>query len=256
MIYLEKSLIGEEETTGLEYYIRKRRFITLPENDIYGKDYGFYISGELTDVYEMAGYIRLPDDYKVELQKNPAKRTKGERNKRYKLTGKELKETVLFPYEKEVVERLKKAKEAEDYKNKKIIGDIVVATDFGGRSFLDRGDNGFYKYYFKPKNLQSYHLGNKTKRKERMMVYCVVATDVSKYQYANVFGYFSPTEIAYKYDLFVEYCAQTMLTAQQNIKGRELDEETKILISQVDQYLYSRLVRGWETRLERFERKE
>ena len=92
---LESGLISDVIKSGSGYYERESRFVMLPKNKIYEDGYGFYMSAKLAGKNSLS----IPDDFKVELQMSPETREPGKRYKRYKLTGKEIKEAVFLPYQ-------------------------------------------------------------------------------------------------------------------------------------------------------------
>lgn len=104
---LGKEYIGETIDKGFGY---SQNFITLPENQVYDSGYGFFISSKRASEEE----ISLPDDYKVELIMNPELREEGNRYKRYKISGLELKEQVLEPYMDVLLEKQIKAQKEKD----------------------------------------------------------------------------------------------------------------------------------------------
>lgn len=128
---LKKDLIGEPLKSGDGFYQRESRFITLPENDVYESGYGFYMSSKL--VNDREGHISLPDDYKIDLQMSPAAREQGKRYKRFKLTGREIKEAVFFPDAKRREEAEEAKRKEHDRRNSRVIGRIVYGCYQGNR---------------------------------------------------------------------------------------------------------------------------
>lgn len=138
---ISEALIGEAIKSGEGYYARERQFITLPENTVYEAGYGFYMSARLVG----DGRIRLPDDYHVELQMEPSARAPGRRYKRYKLTGRDIKESVLLPYRHRLAEEERAREITREKRNERIKGNIVYGQ-YEGNRYGDQGD--LFKDYF------------------------------------------------------------------------------------------------------------
>lgn len=174
-IQLDKKLFGDpvENNWGYSY-----TFITLPDNDTYDEGYGFSISSKLVGTSTFS----LPNDYKIELQKAPALRQPRKRYKRYKMTGLELKETVLKNYivdlRAEAAERLEKEKADRDRRNKKIIGRIVYGRYVGNH--YGQSMELYSDYFFDHKGSFSNSRHDKVRN---VRVELVIIDNVSKYCY-------------------------------------------------------------------------
>lgn len=166
-----KDLVGEPVKSGEGFYAHERQFITLPANEAYVAGYGFYISSRLAG----DDYIRLPDDYNVVLQMSPGAREPGKRYKRYKLTGREIKDSVFLPY------RLKRDEEemakeiARNKRNEKVMGKIVYGQ-YEGNQYGDYGD--LFKAYFFCNGKRYYNYMHE--KVANVRVDFVVIEDVSK----------------------------------------------------------------------------
>lgn len=178
-IRLSKKLIGKpiENNWGYSY-----TFITLPKNETYDDDYGFFISSKL--IY--LSTFSLPNDYKVELQKNPDLRESGKRYKRYKMSGLKLKETILKNYivdlQAESSERLKNENDDKDSRNKKIIGRIIYGRYLGNR--YGRDMEWYSDYFFDHNGSFSNSIYEKVRN---VKVELVIADNISKYCYEKTY---------------------------------------------------------------------
>lgn len=139
---LENELSSEIIKSGSGYYERESRFITLPKNTIYEDGYGFYVSAKLAGKTS----ISIPDDLKVDLQVSPEARVPGKRYKRYKLTGKEIKEAVFFPYQQAQAEREKERENERQQRNKRVLGNIVYGQYLG--NFYEGRADCMYDAFF------------------------------------------------------------------------------------------------------------
>lgn len=179
-IRLDKKLIGKpvENDWGYSY-----TFITLPKNNTYDDDYGFFISSKL--VYSTV--FSLPNDYKIELQKNPDLRVSGRRYKRYKLSGLELKNTVFKNYivdlDAEAAERLENESADRDRRNKKIIGRIVYGRYLGNS--YGRDMEWFSDYFFDHNGSFS---NERYEKVRNVKVEVVIVDNVSKYCYEKTYN--------------------------------------------------------------------
>ena len=177
-IRVGKKLIGEpvERSVGYEYC-----FVTLPKNNLYDKGYGFFISAKLV----MTDCFSLPDDYKVELQMNPSLREDKKRYKRYKLTGAELKETVLEPYivdlKEECTKREAEKRAERDRRNKKVFGRVVYGR-YQGNNYGESGDS-CADFYFVHDGI---FYNGRHQKVANVTVKFVVAENASKYLFESV----------------------------------------------------------------------
>ena len=140
---LDSKLISGVLTSGTGYYQRERKFITLPKNERYDEGYGFYISACLAGKIS----ISIPDDLKLEIQMSPEERVPGKRYKRYRLNGKEIKESVFFPYQQEQAEREKERECERQRRNKGVLGNIVCGHYYGN-SYGGNPDGDYAAFFW------------------------------------------------------------------------------------------------------------
>jgi len=110
-VILEPALKGEMFTSGSGYYEKEYVYIKIPVSEKYD-NYCFAISAKLVDDVSQPEllYINLCMEAEYVLQKAPEHREDGKRYKRYKMTGKELYETVLEAYEDDFFSKTAAAK--------------------------------------------------------------------------------------------------------------------------------------------------
>ena len=181
-IKFNKKLIGDPVAND---FGRAYCFVSLPKNNSFPEGYGFLISDTL--ITEEG--ILLSDDYNVELKMNPTLREGNKRYKRFKLDGKELMETILFPYITELEAELKaeeERKEAERNKrNQKTLGRVVYGKYLGNR-YGEEADTS-YDFYF-VRNGVYYNGQGKHEKVENVKVDFVVANNASKFDYEQNVG--------------------------------------------------------------------
>ena len=151
-IFLDKKYIGETISKGTSYLVKNYTYIHIPDERYI--NYTFLLSTrcihEATSRKD-AFMLSIADDMNIELFYHPDFREPGIRYKRYKMTGKELVEDILAPYEENLfqdwVEREKKQKKERDRRNKKVIGNIVYGQ-YLGNIYNQYDKDSCSHYYF------------------------------------------------------------------------------------------------------------
>lgn len=178
-ILIGSDLIGESIDRGTGYYKKSYTYIFVPGENY--KGYCFLLSSNC--VYE--NLISIKDNMNIELFMHPDNKADNKKYKRYRMTGAELIENILGPYEDNLyVERAKRQREeAEKQKSldKKKKGNIVYGHYYG--SIYDQTDN-FRDFFF---HSSSGTFFNKYHEKARnVKISFVVMEDVSKYFFKQV----------------------------------------------------------------------
>lgn len=158
-VILPPVLMGETFTSGGGYYEKEYVYIKIPYSEKYDH-YCFAISSKLVDATSEPEllYINLCMDAEYVLQKDAEYREEGKRYKRYKMTGKELYDTVLEVCEDDFL--IKRQKEAETKekertkREKKVMGYIVYGV-YKGNNYGDKGDL-VENYFFENKQTGTY----------------------------------------------------------------------------------------------------
>lgn len=150
-IFLDKKYIGETISKGTSYLVKDYTYIHIPDERYI--NYTFLLStrciSEATTRKD-AFMLSIADDMNIELFYHPDFRESGTRYKRYKMTGKELVEDILAPYEDNLlqdwIEREKKQKKERDRRNKRVIGNIVYGQYLG--NIYNQDDKDIRSHYY------------------------------------------------------------------------------------------------------------
>lgn len=192
-IELNSDLIGDTITKGSDTWEKEYTYIKIPEG--YGYDnYCFLLSSKCVHISEneklYLSYFSICHDMKIELIISPEFKENGKRYKRYKLSGRELFNTIFKDYEinfhKEYYERARKEQEEKDKKNKKKMGRCICGKYNGNFSVYDTGNKympeSCFKAFFQLEDGSRYS-NKKFNKVENVKVIFEISSDISKYEF-------------------------------------------------------------------------
>lgn len=184
------SLIGDSIKKGSGGWEKEYTYIKIPHG--YGYDnYCFLLSSACVHYSASEDYwwFSVCHDMKIELIYDVELREQGKRYKRYKLSGRELFNTVFKDYEvnfaKESEEKAKKDKAMKEQKDKSVKGQIVCAKYRGNfHSFGDvhyRRDTCFKAYFMGYNN--STYCNHQYDKVRNVKVEFVIFDNISKHEF-------------------------------------------------------------------------
>lgn len=187
-VRIPSSLVGDCVTKGTGRWEKDYTYIKIPQG--FGYDgYCFLLSSACVHLGSDYWWFSICHDMRIELIYDVELREDGKRYKRYKLSGRELYDTVFKEYEvnfkKESDEREAKKQAAKEKHDKSTMGKIVCAM-YEGNFYPD--DNlkylrdFSYKAYFIGYNASTY-CNHKFDKVRNVKVNFVVFENISKYHF-------------------------------------------------------------------------